>query len=116
MAMLQKLILVVAVTVVGATAQAAEQAWVTHSNENAKVLLGVLAKYSPETASQLGIDGYDEAIADFSRDLYEVQNADLQAAIGDYRQRLAHETDPKVRQDLDILIGAAQDTINTNVL
>ena len=112
----KKLILALAITISGAAAQAAEQAWVTHSNDNSKVLLGVLAKYSPETASQLGVDGYDDAISDFSRDRYEQQNADYNAAIVEYRQRLAHETDPKVKQDLDILITAAQDNLTTNIL
>ena len=39
-----------------------EQAWVTKSNQNAKLLLEVLAKYGPEGATQLGIEGFDEKI------------------------------------------------------
>ena len=37
-----------------AVAQAAEAPWVIRSNDSAKVLLQVLAKYSPESASQIG--------------------------------------------------------------
>ena len=44
-------------------ASAAEQSWVTRSNQNAQLLLGIEAKYSPESASSLGLEGYDEAIS-----------------------------------------------------
>ena len=90
-------------------AGAAEPAWVARSNENAKLLLVVIAKWAPETASNLGVDGYDEQITDFSRDTYDAQQADTQGAIDEYRKRLATETDPRVRQDLEILIQAGLD-------
>ncbi len=96
--------------------QAAEAPWVTRSNENAKVLLQVLAKYSPETASQIGVDGFDETIVDLSRDTFDAQQADLNAAISDYRQRATGETDAKVRQDLQILSGAAADNVSSNAV
>ncbi len=116
MVMLKKLLVIVALAMTAAGAHAAEQAWVTRSNENAKVLLGVLAKYNPETAGQLGVDGLDEAITDYSRDTYDAQNADLAAAAADYRARLAKETDPKVKQDLEILISACEDNLTSNKL
>lgn len=97
-------------------AVAAEPAWVTKSNENAKVLLNVLAKYSPEGASNLGVDGYDEQITDMSRDQFEPNNRDLRAAIAELQKRMRSETDPKVKQDLQILIDKAQDSITTNTL
>jgi len=95
---------------------AAEPAWVTKSNENAKVLLNVLAKYSPEGASNLGVDGYDEQITDMSRDQFEANNRDLRAAIAELQKRMRSETDSKVKQDLQILIDKAQDSIKTNTL
>ncbi len=97
-------------------AVAAEPAWVTKSNENAKVLLNVLAKYSPEGASNLGVDGYDEQITDMSRDQFEPTNRDLRAAIAELQKRMRSERDPKVKQDLQILIDKAQDSITTNTL
>lgn len=97
-------------------AVAAEPAWVTKSNENAKVLLNVLAKYSPEGASNLGVDGYDEQITDMSRDQFEPNNRDLRAAIAELQKRMRSESDPKVKQDLQILIDKAQDSITTNTL
>lgn len=92
---------------------AAEQAWVAKSNDNAKLLLNVLAKYSPEGASSLGVDGYDEKITDMSRDLFEASNKDTRAVIAELQKRLKTETDPKVRQDLEILIGTAEDQLRS---
>jgi len=99
-----------------ASAFAAEPAWVQKSNANAQLLLEVMAKYSPESASQLGVDGYDEKISDFSRDLFEANNADTRAAIAELRKRLASETDAKVKQDLEILINSAEDGLRSGAL
>ncbi len=95
---------------------AAEPVWVTKSNDNAKLLLNVMAKYSPESASSLGVDGFDEQITDFSRDQFEAQNRDLRAAIAEMTRRRKLETDPKIRQDLDILIGSASDQLRSSAL
>ena len=95
---------------------AAEQPWVTRSNENAKVLLKVMAKYSPENASRLGVDGFDESITDLSRDQFEPASKDARAAIVELQARLKSETDAKVKQDIEILIGAAQDNLTSSAL
>jgi uncharacterized protein (DUF885 family) len=97
-------------------ALAAEPAWVKKSNENAKLLLNVVAKYSPEGASSLGVDGFDEQITDMSRDQFEPTNKDTRAAIAELNRRLKRETDPKVRQDLEILLKAAEDQLRTAAL
>ena len=56
-----------------------EQAWVTKSNATAKLLLELDARYFPESASRVGVDGFDEEISDLSRDLYEARQSDLRA-------------------------------------
>ena len=93
-----------------------EQAWVTKSNQNAQLLLQVFAKYAPEGAGGLGVDGLDQQITDLSRDQFEPANADTRAAIAELEQRLAAETDAKVKQDLAILINSARDNITTGTL
>ena len=102
-----------ALTVAALLAHAAEPAWVTRSNQNAQVLLKVLAKYAPEGAGRLGVDGLDEEITDLSRDQYESARKDGTAAIVELEKRLKSETDSKVKQDLEILITAAQDNQRT---
>ena len=97
-------------------ALAAEQPWVTKSNENARLLLNVVARYSPENATELGVDGYDEQITDMSRDLFEATNKDVRAVIAQLQQRLKSERDAKVRQDLEILIKTGQDQLRSEAL
>lgn len=99
-----------------AAATAAEPAWVTQSNANAKLLLNVMAKYSPEGASGLGVDGYDEQITDLSRDLYEASAKDTRSAMAELEKRLKAETDPHIRQDIEILLGTAKDQLRTDDL
>lgn len=95
---------------------AAEQPWITRSNENARLLLDVMARYAPERASGLGVDGLDERITDLSTDQFVAQSKDTRAVIANLTRRRAGERDPKVRQDLDILIQAANDQLRTNAL
>lgn len=95
---------------------AAEPAWVAKSNANAKLLLNVVAKYSPEEASSLGIDGFDEQIRDMSRDQFAATNKDLAAVAAELQKRLKTESDPKIKQDLAILIENAQDRVRTDAV
>ncbi|MES2017994.1 MAG: DUF885 domain-containing protein [Pseudomonadota bacterium] len=95
---------------------AAEPAWVSKSNANSKLLLNVMAKYSPEGASALGVDGYDEQITDLSRDQFDPSNKDMRAVIAELEKRLKAETDPKIRQDIDILIDSTKNQLHTNSL
>ncbi|MEZ5473555.1 MAG: DUF885 domain-containing protein [Steroidobacteraceae bacterium] len=113
---LKSLSLAVVAIVVAQAAFAAEPAWIARSNENSRLLLQLMAKYSPESATRIGVDGYEEKIADLSRDKFDAEQADYRAVIEQYRQRLATEQDSKVKQDLEILIGAAQDSITSNAL
>ena len=55
--------------------------WVSKSNEHAKVVLEVLAKYSPEGAASLGVDGLDEQIFDLRPNVYERSMADTRAGL-----------------------------------
>lgn len=98
------------------SAVAAEPAWVAKSNDNAKLLLNVMAKYSPESASSLGVDGYDEQITDMSRDLYDASVKDTRAVVAELQKRMKTETDPKIKQDLEILINAANENLVSNAL
>ena len=110
------LVVLFLVCVTSLSSRAAEQAWVTKSNANAKLLLELDARYFPESASRVGVDGFDEEISDLSRDLYEARQSDLRALVAEYQKRLAAEADAKVKQDLEILIQATQDRIQSGTL
>ena len=113
---LRSLLGAMSLAVLAYSAFAAEPAWVARSNTNAQLLLLLMAKYNPESASRLGVDGFDEQITDLSRDQFEFANADSRAAIAELQKRLAGETDSKVKQDLEILIEAAQDRLRSRAL
>ncbi len=90
--------------------------WITKSNANAQVLLDVLAKFSPEFASSTGIPGFDDQVADLSLDARDRSRAATAAARDELARRRLTETDPLVRQDLDILIQTADDNIKSSLL
>ena len=89
-----------------AGAPAAAETWVERSDANAQILIDVLARQSPEGAGQLGVPGLDEEIFDLKPGFVERSREEIKKAADTLRQRLAAEKDPKVRQDLEILILA----------
>ncbi|APG04360.1 hypothetical protein BJI69_10935 [Luteibacter rhizovicinus DSM 16549] len=95
----------IALTMGAAHAQDAKPAdWIARSNADAQTLLDLTARFSPETATDIGVKGYDEKTADLGADTDKRQREALVAARAKYAQRLAEEKDPNVHQDLQILI------------
>jgi Bacterial protein of unknown function (DUF885) len=85
--------------------------WVKKSNQNAKVMVELLAKLQPEAASQFGVEGYDDQISDMSPGFVERQIKAIRVVHTELVHRLAAETDRRVKQDLEILVKAASDSI-----
>jgi uncharacterized protein (DUF885 family) len=117
----QSLMLGVALGLSGSalTAQAAAPqtpAWVIESNQDAQILLKTLADFSPEQAGQLGVDGLDDQATNLPPDVVARQDAAIDADLAQYKDLLAKATDPRVKQDLQILIGAAEDAKRDNDL
>ncbi len=92
-------------TAVAALAQ--EPAWVTRSNENAQLLIRLQAKFGPEGASAQGVPGLDDQISDFPADRAQKVRAEMIRVRDLLKARLGTETDRLVKQDLQILVGAA---------
>lgn len=90
--------------------------WITRSNENAQVLLKVMAAYSPESAAREGVLGLDEQVTQLPPDRRTRLKADREAALRELQRRLNAETDPLVTQDLQILVKAAKDMIREQEL
>jgi len=97
-------------------AAADEPGWVERSNENAQIVLEVLAEFNPEGAASLGVDGLDEAVIDFRPGLYERTRSASEAVLSELHERLAAEKEPKVRQDLEILIQSVEDSLRSAAL
>ncbi len=85
--------------------------WVKKSNQNAKLMIDLLAKLQPELAAQLGVEGYDDQIADLSPGFVERQLKAIREVHAELVRRLAAESDPRVKQDLEILVKTAADSI-----
>jgi hypothetical protein len=90
-------------------AAAAPKEWVARSNANAKILLDVVARLSPESAGRMGVDGLDEAIADYSDGYEDRAIAANREAARALQAALTSADDARVRQDLQIMIEAAGD-------
>jgi hypothetical protein len=88
--------------------------WVIRSNQNTQILIDIDAKYSPEDASETGVRGFDDQVTVFAADRHERVRADYLKARDLLKERLAAEKDPLVRQDLEILIHAAEESIRSS--
>jgi uncharacterized protein (DUF885 family) len=94
----------------------ASPAWVARSNEFAQILLKAQAPFAPEEASFFGIPGYDEQVYDLKPKVGERFRAAMAQAKVELAAKLAVEKDPNVRQDLQILIDAADRNIESSTL
>ena len=99
-----------------ATAVSASPAWVADSNKAAQPLLQAIAVFNPEQTAQLGVDGYDDKVIDLQPKIYERSQAALQKVIDGLNAQLPQATDPSLKQDLQIMITAAQQQYDTNKL
>ena len=100
---------VLIVTLAAPAAFAAQPSWIEESNRHSQVLLEVMARYNAEAAASFGVEGQDGEVIDMKPRVLERQEADLAAAVSKLEGLKAAATDPLVRRDLDILIGAARD-------
>ena len=88
--------------------------WIIRSNQNTQILIDVESKYSPEEASEEGVQGLDGQITVLTAGRHEKLRADLVKAREQLRAKLAAEKDPLVRQDLEILIQSTDREIFSN--
>jgi hypothetical protein len=82
--------------------------WIQRSNAIAEILLGVQARFYPELASRYGVERVDGEIFDLKPGHAERYRAALRDAIATIEARGGGETDPRVRQDVAILLKAAR--------
>lgn len=90
--------------------------WVVESNRNADVLLQAMARFHPETASELGVTGFDAQVVDLQPKLYERGQQATQVAIKELERRRQDTRSAPVLQDLDILIKTARDQMESQRL
>jgi uncharacterized protein (DUF885 family) len=89
-----------------ALAADSESSWIETSDAHARYVLEKAARFNPEFMGQVGLEGYDEDIIDLRAGVFERSVADLEERLVELRRRLDQASDPRVRQDLEILIQA----------
>jgi uncharacterized protein (DUF885 family) len=91
-------------------------AWVARSNQNAQILLMAQGPFQPEQLSFFGVPGFDDKVFDYGPG-YPARFREATAKARDtLRAKLATEKDPNVRQDLEILVQAADDAIEASTV
>ena len=90
-----------------------EPDWVKRSNEIAYKVLESQARFAPEFSSRTGVSGFDEAIFDLGENLSQRQITAARTSIEMLERLLAKETDPRVAQDLQIMIQSQKDNIES---
>lgn len=91
----------------------AAEPWVEESNTNTDMVMQAQAKFLPEPVSALGIEAADSEIIDLKADLYERSQADTLQLIQALEERKKTTENPRVTQDIDILIKSLRDSYHT---
>src|SRR5438105_15640584 len=80
-------------------APAGDRSWIARSNENAKILLAVQARFAPEQAARVGQAGLDDRITDLSPGHEERLRQAVREAQAKIEQLRQGERDPLAAQD-----------------
>ncbi|WP_369935861.1 DUF885 domain-containing protein [Xanthomonas tesorieronis] len=99
-----------------ASAKTAGPAWVQRSNDFAQILLQAQAPFQPEEVSFFGVPGYDDKVADLGPDNARRYRDAIGKARRALQEKLEVERDPNVRQDLAIMIHAADQAVEGSAL
>lgn len=90
-------------------ALSAQADWIADSNRNSMAVLEVMGKYQPEVLTFLGVDKFDSQVMDLAPKVYEREQADRAKLLQEMQGRLEKARNPKVRQDLEILVQSIED-------
>jgi len=107
------LISLLLMTTVLPTGAAASEDWVAESNAHTEFVMLEQAKFTPEAFSNLGIESVDAEISDLGPKIYERRQKETRNLIAQLKSRKKTVEDPRVMQDLDILIKSLQDSYHT---
>jgi hypothetical protein len=97
-----------------AIAQTTTPDWVAKSNQNARLLIDLRAKSSPEGAASEGLTGFDDKISTPTSNQSQEVRAELRKLRTEFQSRLAKESDPRVKQDLQILIDSTDKRVRSS--
>jgi len=82
--------------------------WVKESDALAQPMLRIRAQFYPEGAGRLGVEGVDDKVIDLGPRFSERNREATEGAIKDLEAKLPATKDPRVRQDIQILVDAGR--------
>src|SRR5438105_11630137 len=91
-------------------------AWVERSNQHTRIALQSEAEFAPEFYARQGVEGFDEKIVDLKPGVFERTRVVERKILAELEARLTKESEPLVRQDLEILIKAEKDNIKGSLI
>jgi len=109
-------ILVPGVLCLPLAATAADRSWIETSDRNSAIVIEMQGAFQPEFASELGIERFDTAVLDLNPDNAKRYDAAAGRVLELLSAKRKTESDPRVRQDLDILIDAVENRRRTSAL
>lgn len=86
----------------------AARAWIVRSDKYTQLLIDVDNRHSPESASNEGLAQYDADVSKFTHEDEDAQRHETEAALASIKSALATEKDPRVAQDLQILVHSTE--------
>ncbi|KFZ37299.1 hypothetical protein HR45_11560 [Shewanella mangrovi] len=98
---------------VSCSLSAAEPQWVKTSNQYAMDVLSVMAQQQPEVGSQLGIEQVDGLASNLSLAAEQKAKQTILAEIVKLSNAKKQEQDPRVQQDLQIMIDTLQQQVDS---
>jgi len=97
-------------------AAAADRSWIDASDRNSAIVIEMQGAFHPEFTSELGVDRFDTAVLDLAPENAKRYDAAAGRVLELLSGRRKTEADPKVRQDLDLLIDAVERRRRTGAL
>ncbi|HMB59616.1 MAG TPA: DUF885 domain-containing protein [Xanthomonadales bacterium] len=95
---------------------AADSTWVEQSDAITETVMTAQAKFQPETFSGIGISAVDAEIMDLEEGLYERSQEELLQLLALLEERKRTTENPRVIQDINILIKSITDQYHTTEL
>src|SRR6266571_3113805 len=97
-------------------APAAGRSWIESSDRNSAIVIEMEGAFHPEFASEFGVDRFDTAVLDLNPENAKRYDAAAGRVLDLLSARRKTESDPRVRQDLDILIDVVERKRHTSAL
>src|SRR5437899_8033333 len=98
------------------SASAAEPPWIAASDRNSAIVIEMQGAFHPEFMSELGVDRFDTAVLDLAPENAKRYDAAAGRVLELLSPRRKAESDPRVRDDLALLIDAVARRRHTRAL